>query len=152
MNTVEVICHCPVPEWRIHGRHKHVSCRYVFAWCRSECPEKPILKQLENWCFQLVTGVVLCMVECAVSLALLLALACEMSGSGLEKETDYFFSKFPFYPFTQIKDKKTQNYTGSFYFILIFCYTIVCLKLVCGTWPIRLYDSTFCCDLEHIGR
>lgn len=126
----------PCPEWKSRWWAQWcVSCRYVLAWCRSEYPEKSIFFKKTTWKQCKKTGGVLCMVECAVSLALPLALACEMSGGGLEKETDSFFSKFPFYPFTQIKDKKTQNYTGSFYFIPLFVTLLSVWNWYVGPYP-----------------
>lgn len=81
------------------------------------------------------------------------SMARETSGGGLEKETNSFFSKSPFYPFTQIKKtRKPKIIQEAFVLFPLFCYNIVCLNLVCGTCPWRLCDSAFCCDSECYGE
>lgn len=114
------ICHCPVSERRIHGRHKHgVYHVDVFSWCRSEHPEKPIfsennLKTVQKaWC-------------CPLNVLFLWHCLWLHGSWDVRRWNRFFLLQIPFLSLcTNKKDKKTQNYTGSFYFIPFFCYTVV---------------------------
>lgn len=152
------LCHpASLPKNRIQW-HLWVSCKVPRGW-RSpgtdlrEHPERPVFfwkqletaqRELENW------SCPLCGWLCSFSGIACGSMAHETSGGGLEGERHSFFSKsFFFYPITQIKNRRKPKITQEAFILFSRLFTVsLCMKLVCGTCPVRLHNSPFCYESQ----